>query len=144
MSFEREILRWVRGNEAAADFLLMAWHAAQEWDDIEDDGRAAHGNAAISWLAFGKEYHPFFAAHAALLRPLMLSISQRWRAANVLDRGSREDVEKALMLRAGYYDLIVMCAWIVGGDAWAETCAPEIYRMYGETVESLWKEMNHA
>lgn len=134
--------KWFKGDEGACHFAAQLWTALQEWDDIEDEGRCENHNALLSWLAFGKEYTPFFAAHAHLLRPAFLMLYLKWRAANVLDRGSREDVEKSYMLRAEYYGMLHLIAWIIGGDDWAAECGPEIYRSYGETVDSLWKEFN--
>ena len=134
--------RWFRGNEAACELAAQLWTALQEWDDLEDEGRCEHMNALLAWLAFGKEYQPFFAAHAHMLRPAFLQLYLKWRAANVLDRGTREDVEKSYMLRADYYGFLHLMAWICGGDEWAAQVGPEIYRSYGETVDSLWKEFN--
>lgn len=136
--------RWFRGDEAACHFAAQLWTALQEWDDLEDEGRCANHNALLSWLAFGKEYNPYFAANAHFLRPAMLLIYLQWRAANVLDRGDRSDVAKAYMLRAAFYSVLHLMAWIAGGDDWAAQVGPEIYRAYGETPESLWTEFNHA
>lgn len=132
--------RWFCGNEDAATFAEQLWTALQEWDDIEDEGRCEDRNGLMSWLAFGKEYHPFFAAHSHMLRPAFLSLYLKWTAANVLDHGSKQDVEKAYMLRADYYGLLHIIAWICGGDAHARAVGPEIYRSYGETVDDLLKE----
>lgn len=143
MTQNDNLRRWLRGDEAAYAFAVALWDAAQEWDDLEDEGRCRH-NALLSWMAFGKEYQPFFAAHAHILRPAMLSMYLQWRAANVLDRGDRSDVAKSFMLRAAIYQVWHLMTWIVGGDDWAAECGPEIYRSYGETPEALWREMNHA
>ena len=134
--------KWFKGDLAAIDFAASLWTVCQEWDDLEDEGKAQNHNALLSWLAFGKEYTPYFAANSHLLRPVMLSSYLQWRAANVLDNGNRQDVEKSYMLRAGIYQVWHMMAWIAGGDDWASECGPEIYRTYGETVDSLWSEMN--
>lgn len=134
--------RWFNGDEDAVHFALSVWQATQEWDDLEDEGRCEDHNRLLSWLAFGKEYTPFFARNAHLLRPALLQLYLRWRVANVLERGDRDDVNKAYMLRAGYYDVLHMIAWICGGDDHAARVGPEIYRSYGETAEGLWKEFN--
>ena len=68
---QEDFARWFRGDEAAISFASHLWEAAQEWDDLEDEGKARH-NALLSWVAFGKEYTPFFAANAHILRPAML------------------------------------------------------------------------
>ena len=127
---------WFRGNEAAVGFANCAFDAAQEWDDLEDEGKCKH-NALLTWLAFGKEYDPYFAMHAHLLRPVMLSVSLQWQAANALDH---EDVTKSYMLRAGIYGLFHVIAFIEGGHDWAVAIGPEIYRMYAETLDDLREE----
>lgn len=143
MTFNDLLARWLHGDGAAIGFVLQTWDAVQRWDDLEDEGQTDH-NPLLSWLAFGKEYQPFFAAHSQLLRPAMLQVYLQWRAANVLDRGDRLDVAKSYMLRAQFYGVIHLCAWIIGGDDWAAEVGPEIWRSYGETPEDIWKEFNHA
>lgn len=135
--------RWFLGNAEAVSFASVLWSAAQEWDDLEDQGHCRH-NALLSWLSFGKENTPYFMRNQHLLRASMLSMYLQWRAANTLERGAREDVDKAYMLRAAIYQVFHVIAWIEGGDDWAAEVGPEIYRTYGETPDDLWKEMNHA
>lgn len=136
--------RWFKGNDEAVAFAVALWVAAQEWDDLEDEGQCENANRLLSWLAFGKEYTPYFAANAHLLRPVFLSVYLQWRTANVLDRGDASDVAKSYMLRAGLYGLWHVMAWIEGGDDWAAEVGPEIYRSYGETPAGLLKEMQNA
>lgn len=135
---------WFAGNENAVRFARDVWSAAQEWDDLHDEGKCDNHNALLSWLAFGKENNPFFMANAAVLRPSLLIMYQQWRSANVLERGDIDDVAKAYMLRAGVYTVFVMIAWVIGGDDWAAKVGPEIYRSYGETPKELLKEMQDA
>ena len=135
--------KWFRKDAGACEFANMLYDAAQEWDDMEDEGKCRH-NALFSWLAFGKEYTPFFAANSAIMRPAMLGMYLQWRAATVLEKGDKSDVEKAYMLRAGLYGVWHVMAWIIGGDDWAGEVGPEIYRTYGETMADLMKEFGHA
>lgn len=137
----RHMRVWFKDNEQAIGFAQGLWEAAQEWDDLEDEGECRH-NQLLAWLAFGKEWQPFFLANSVVLRPAMLNMYLQWRVANVLEHGSRDDVSKAYMLRAGIYGVFHMIAWIVGGDEWAAQVGPDIYRTYAETPESLWEEMN--
>lgn len=134
--------RWFKGDQDAVNFAMALWEATQEWDDLEDEGECSNHNELLSWLAFGKEYMPFFARHAHILRPALLQLYLRWRAANVLENGNRNDVNKAYMLRAGFYDVLHLMAWICGGEDHAWRVGPQIYRSYGETADGLWKEMN--
>lgn len=132
---------WFRESDAACAFAEQLWTATQEWDDLNDEGRCDNMNAVLAWLAFGKEYQPFFAAHAHILRPALLQMYLSWRAANALERGDRDDVNKAYVLRAQVYGVFHLIAWLCGGDDWAAECGPEIWRTYGETADELWQEM---
>lgn len=136
--------RWFCGDEDACAFALVLWNAIQEWDDLHDEGKCENHNALLSWLAFGKEYTPYFSANAHVLRPALLMMYLSWRAANVLERGSRDDVSKAYMLRAAFYQVLHVMAWLAGGDDHAAAVGPEIYRAYGETLDGLIEEMTHA
>ncbi len=137
MKLEDHYRVWFRGDEDAVRFASDAFDAAQEWDDLEDEGKCRH-NALLNWLAFDKEYDPFFTRHASILRPVMKSVALQWSVANVLDH---EDVTKSYMLRAGIYGLFHIMAWLCGGPNWADEIGPEIYRMYGETLAELKEEL---
>lgn len=141
MTLQDKMLAWFKGNEAAVNFATQMWEAMQDWDDLEDEGKTDH-NRLLAWMMIDKEYHPFFAPNAHILRPAMLQVYLKWSASNVLDRGSRLDVAKSYMLRAGYYDVLHLIAYIVGGHDWAVSVGPEIYREYIETPDEIWSEFN--
>ena len=79
--------------------------------------------------------------HAPVLSPALLGVFLQWQAANVLERGDDDDMNKAYMLRAGIYTLFLTMAWVIGGNTWAAQVGPEIYRTYGETLPGFKKEM---
>lgn len=138
MSLEDKYREWFLGDEAAVHFAAQLWTAAQAWDDLEDEGKADH-NGLCQWLAFGKEYHPWFVAHASMMRPALLQMFLGWTAANVLDH-EPEQIAKAYMLRAGIYQVFHLMAWICGGADHACDVGPDIYRHYGETLAELTEE----
>ena len=144
MEFRDKFVEWFKGDAGAVEFAEHLWEAAQKWDDIEDEGGCDSANSLLAWLAFGKEYTPFFAVNSHLLRPAMLTMYLQWTAANTLEHGDRNDVNKAYMLRASLYTVFHVMAWITGGEKWAVEVGPDIYRTYGETADELWKEFNHA
>ena len=142
MTLEGRVLGWMLGDAEAAHFAMQAWDAAQQWDDLEDEGRCADANALLAWLAFGMDGNAFFARHAGTLRPALLSVYLQWRAANVLERSDDEgDVERAWMLRAGIYGFWHVMAWCAGGHDHAVRVGPEIWRTYGEALEEFKEEM---
>ena len=144
MTLSDKFAEWFKGDAEAVAFAEILWAATQEWDDLQDEGKCDNHNALLSWLAFGKEYTPYFARNAHLLRPALLSMYLSWTAANTLERGEKLDVQKAYMLRAGIYGVWHMMAWVAGGDNWAVEIGPDIYRTYGETPEELLKEFSNA
>lgn len=141
MSLEERLREWLAGDEQAVHFAAQLWRAAHEWDDLEDDGRCEH-NTLLHWMAFGKEYHPFFRAHADRLRPAMEMMALSWQAANVLDHEPAH-LPQAYMLRAGIYQVWHLMAAIVGGHDHAVKVGPSIYRFYGEheTLDQLREEL---
>lgn len=144
MTLQDKFAQWFMGNQQAINFASELWHAVQGWDDLHDEGGCEGQNTMVAWWAFGKEYDPFFMQWAHILRPVMLQAYLSWTAANVLERGDRRDVEKALVLRAQLYSVWHVMAWITGGDAHGANVGPDIWRTYGETVDELVKEFEHA
>ena len=145
MTLNERFPEWFCGDEQAGHFAALLWTASQAWDDLEDEGQADDMNAAISFLAFGKEYHPFFARHAAVLRPALLGFYLDWRAANEMERSAEgDDRAMAWMLRAGFYRVLHMMAWCCGGDDHAARVGPAIWRSYGEPLAGFLEEMEAA
>jgi len=141
-----KMIKWFTGNEEAVDFALRCWSASQLWDDL-CDGESVHAdnkfpNEFITWLAFDKEYHPFFARNANVLRPAMIMTYLNWQAANKLEHAPDiQKLQKSYVLRAGIYSLFHLIAWICGGHNHADDVAEEIWSQYGETLDGLSKEL---
>ena len=64
-----------------------------------------------------------------------------WTAANVLEKGSHDDIGKAWVLRAGLYRVFHVVSWLIGGHEHALKCGPEIWRTYGEGRTAFTEEM---
>ena len=134
--------RWFQGNPAAVDFALQWWTVCQEWDDLIDEGQCSDANALLQWLAFDVHRHPFMQAAGPLMAPVLDAAVSGWVAANELDHGDRDDVNKSYVLRAWpIYGVWLHMARLIGGTKWAADVGPEIWRSYGETAEGLWREM---
>lgn len=111
------------------------------WDDMVDGDKsiaAANANAAMRKAMIDLPSNPFWFNNSGILQPILQSCYLQWIAANVLEKEQQAgDVEKAYMLRASVYQLFHIVAALCGGMAWAEQIAPEIYRLYGETVKDV-------
>ena len=133
---------WFMGDPGAIRFASDLWEAAQQWDDLEDEGAGNH-NAVLNWLSFEAMRDPFLASNAHVLKPAMLQMYLDWSAANVLEKGSDDDIGKAWVLRAGLYRVFHVVSWLIGGHEHALKCGPVIWRTYGEGRTAFTKEMNH-
>ena len=136
--------KWFCGDEDAILFAQKLFAAAQIWDDIADEGATEEHNALSEWLLYGKSLNPFYARFRGQLDPVLYCMYAQWRDATVLETASKEDCEKAFMLRAGIYTVWSFMAYLLGGETHAKECGPEIYRSYGEKLEDVLKEFNHA
>lgn len=134
---------WFMGDPGAIRFASDLWVAAQEWDDLQDEGAGNH-NAVLNWLGFEAMRDPFLSANAHVIKPALLQMYLDWMAANTLEKGSESDIDKAWMLRAGLYRVYHAVSWLIGGHEHALECGPDIWRTYGETKTQFQQEMAHA
>lgn len=133
--------RWFKGNEAAMRLCADMTEIAHTWDDLVDADKPV--SAAIADRVFRKMVlevpaNEFYRANFGFLHPVMVMVWAQWDAANVLEEQPfTGDREKAFMLRASLYQLFHACAVLCGGLDWAKLMGPEIYRFYGESLESF-------
>jgi len=130
-------------DPGAIRFACDLWVAAQEWDDLQDEGKANH-NAVLNWIGFEPMRDPFLSANAHVIKPAVLQMYLDWMAANTLEKGSEDDIDKAWMLRAGLYRVYHVVSWLIGGHEHALECGPDIWRIYGETRTQFHQEMANA
>lgn len=115
------------------------------WDDLIDkDKERTDTDINDAFLAALVEIpgNPFYMRHMHVLRPVILNIILQWEDANTLERGSDHDKQMAWMLRAGMLQIFNVCAYLVGGPAWAREVGPGIRRMYEETLHDFMEEMS--
>lgn len=135
------------GSSAGAGWLALLWEAIQGLDDWRDNDPVAPDacERVIHIVLHDLPAHPFFRAHAAYLLPHLSTLVLKWRGANAIESaGTREDLPKAYMWRAGFYDLVLMAlALDVGPDA-AGRLAHRVAELYAEPLAGYIEEMTHA
>ncbi len=135
---------WFLGDKDAIRFAKQVWIVAQSWDDVVDEGDTTSANDVFQWMSFGRFKEPFFVRFMPEMQTAMLMVYLAWRDATVLECESKASCEKAYVLRAMIYQLWGLMAHLIGGEAHSRDIGPEIWRSYGETLEDLLKEFNHA
>jgi len=143
----KNLFYFLKGDEYAVKFCLDFFYIIHLWDDLTDRD-TERTNKDIS-DAFTKALveipqNPFYQNNINTLSTLVMNVILSWHSANSLEHGSLSDKAKAYMLRASVYQMYHHCTLLVGGVGWAESVAPEIYKMYGEDFKGFVKEMNNA
>ena len=130
---------WFLGDADAVHFARQVWECAQVFDDVVDEGDVSRAGEVFSWIGFARHREPFAQRFPQINVSLEMMYLQ-WRDANVLERGSDADREKAFMLRAGIYSVFAYMAHLVGGEGHSRAVGPDIYRAYAERVSDLHEE----
>ena len=133
--------RFFKGNAAAARLCADLVTVAHVWDDLVDADKPV--SAATADMAFRKMMleipaNGFYRANYEFLQPVIVMIWAQWDAATRMEEApAHGDREKTFMLRAALYQLFHACAVLCGGLDWAREIGPEIYRLYGESLETF-------
>jgi hypothetical protein len=118
------------------------------WDDLIDKDNELKDeeiNDVFTFLMVDMPMNPFYAVNQRDIAPMMQNIILKWHTANVFEKEKEvNDVDKAYMLRAELYQLFVLCATLIGGREWGREMSIHIWRLYGESVKELKKEVKDA
>jgi hypothetical protein len=140
-----ELLAPLNLPESTVRWLLDFWSVIQGLDDWRDNDEVSpqEKEAVIYKVMFLLPNNPFFQYHSKELLPIVSNLVLRWIGANRLE-DNREDLHKAYMWRAAYYDLILEVVRLVHGFEAAANASDFVARLYGETFEDYVKEFQNA
>jgi len=140
-----ELLAPLNLPEPTVRWLLDFWNVIQGLDDWRDNDEVSpqEKEAVIYKVMFLLPNNPFFQYHSKELLPIVSNLVLRWIGANRLE-DNREDLHKAYMWRAAYYDLILEVVRLVHGFEAAANASDFVARLYGETFEDYVKEFQNA
>lgn len=138
-----EQLRLTGLPDQAVLWLLDVWGVIQVFDDVADAEEVArHDLDSAIWASLvGMPSNPFFIQHASALLPVLGLQIQKWQASDYAERNGLAD-ERSYMWRAGFYDLVLMCATLCGGCAAAK--AYGVLALYGEAYAAYKSEFPDA
>ena len=147
-TFKENLNYWLIGNSNAIVFCLDMIKAIHLWDDLIDKDNELKDeeiNDVFTFLMVDMPMNPFYAVNQRDIAPMMQNIILKWHTANVFEKEKEvNDVDKAYMLRAELYQLFVLCATLIGGRQWGRDMSVSIWRLYGESIKELKKEVQDA
>ena len=123
------------------DFFLVI-QGLDDWRD-NDPVEPKQKEKVIYQVMVELPQNHFFQSHSHNLLPLVSILVLKWIGANKLE-DNREQLHKAYMWRAAYYDLILEVVRLVHGFDGAASAAEYVAKLYGETYEDYVKEFENA
>jgi hypothetical protein len=129
----------------AQRWLLDFFNVIQGLDDWRDNDpiEPKQKEKVIYQVMVELPQNHFFQTYSHNLLPLVSILVLKWIGANKLE-DNREQLHKAYMWRAAYYDLILEVVRLVHGFDEAANAAEYVAKLYGETYEDYVKEFNNA
>lgn len=106
-------------DQAAVSFIEAFFFVCDVWDDLIDKDKPVtdHNINAAFWACLiGLPRNPFYAKYKFELEPVMAAAIQNWHAANSLERSDSITLRRAAnVLRNRVFDLVMVCARLIGG-----------------------------
>ena len=130
---------------AAQRWLIDFFWVIQGLDDWRDDDpvEPKQKEKVIYQVMVELPQNHFFQNNSHNLLPIVSILILKWIGANKLE-DNREQLHKAYMWRAAYYDLILEVVRLDHGFDGAASAAEYVAKLYGETYEDYVKEFENA
>ena len=113
------LLELMAGDTAAAQFCIDIARCSHIYDDLIDRDKPVGEKKVheLMWaLLFTIPLNPFFAAHQAAIRPVLMTAILNWQAANDIEADAiTEELRVAHVLRYALADVVLLCMAITGG-----------------------------
>lgn len=130
-----EAIRYaLKGYQPAIDYFLLVRDVLHFWDDLIDKDRHlgdADINAAMFKALVLLPQNSFYLQCKDSLQPILVNAIANWQAANQFEAGDDERLlQVAFITRSDYANLLIQCAYLVGGYAWMNEVTPLIRSMW--------------
>lgn len=131
----------LKGDVEAVEFFMLARNALHFWDDLIDGDKPVTGervNAEMFRIMVDLPRNPFYRRHQEALSAVLVCAVANWQAANQFEaQGDKRLLEVAFVIRSDYANLLIQCAYLVGGYEWMVQVTPQIRSHWtAETLES--------
>ena len=120
----------VRGNETAVDFFMMLHRVLHFWDDLIDKDKPISDldtNVAMWTALIDLPNNTFYRDNFHSLQPVLANAIANWATATKFEREPTEKrLEIAFISRSDYINVLLQCAYIVGGAPWLFEITPVV------------------
>ena len=136
--------RVLMGNQAAISFCEEFFGLTQIWDDLYDGDNYVEPetiNEAF-WVALiSLPNNPFYQQHFGYLNTIIQSAIMDWLDSNKLVDGTHEHKCAAYVLRDSASNLVIHCAYLIGGYDWMREISIDVRRaLYDEPLNKFMEE----
>lgn len=148
--FEEHIRYALRGHEGAVDFFLTLRDVLHFWDDLIDlDQRITpeYINRSMFAALIELPNNEFYRANYSSLSAILVNAIANWQTANQFEAdGDDRRLSIAYVIRSDYANLLIHCAYLVGGYDWMTEVTPIIRdwwtkENFGAYKSNLQREM---
>ena len=132
--YSLESVRYVlRGNEAAVAMFMALRDVLHFWDDLVDRDKPltdADINRAMELVLLELPRMPFYRANFDVIHTTLVSAILNWKAATQFERTDESAAHIAYIIRSDYANILIQCAYLVGGMGWASFITPTIRKLW--------------
>lgn len=127
-------LKALKGNLDALRFVEVFTSTLHVWDDLQDGDKPVTRQDVSDMMWQALVVLPdcrFYRLHYDGLSPLIRVAIMNWHTANRLEASDVEhDKNISFMLRSSYADVVLYCAFLVGGLSWVNEIGVEFRRAW--------------
>jgi hypothetical protein len=129
-----------QGYMPAVELTVLLFEVSQTWDDLIDGETLSNDDINDTFV---KCLCILPANEMMRLMPELThhiyNLFLRWRDSTEMENNSPsdDDLNMCYMLRAGFYDIIVLIAAKLYGDQYAKSVGPMVRRFYSEKLEAF-------
>lgn len=130
----------LKDHPAAVAFYMVLFGVAHFWDDLIDRDKPISDESinGVMWnVLVTLPNNPFYRQHFDTLNPMLVNAIANWQTANTFERGDDERLHQvAFVARSDYANILIQCAYLIGGREWMLEVTP--------LIRSEWTEEDFA
>lgn len=139
---DENLRRWLLGDEAAVQCLVMLSNIAETWDDVVDKEEvdASEVNTAFVQALVLLQGNPFYCKHQYMLMGVVVASINAWLDSIQLEKGATEaERMAAFYLRNFAQELLPLSAFLLGGWEHMRAVSAEARKFFTHETYAQWE-----